>query len=1467
ESNGTAIITIQGNLIESKAVVCSGANILMKGSLLTGENGFSSMRVDSTTRLDVNMEIVMPKMTVNDLEKVHLDQLRITEGTKDTEKGSDPDSPAPKPAKATKKSKPSVPKADPRPPVTKPASSQQPEPKPAPTMSKGKKCKLVTETSDKTSPARRSKPGLVTKRRKPTSSLRELEESLKSVYDAPWDPLPQVVTRELESGKYQSLLEVQGKGKEKVTDKQVALDLLTLQTPKKKSLADQFIFQRRTSTPIGSSGHDESSSLYAELGLTYSKVESNEDVPGMDAGVQDEGQAGPNPGEQDEGQARPNPGDAATSQPQSSPVVHDGPNLKHTNLEVTDVSTQPHPEQMDEEFTTTAYPKVHENLKLTVEEHVILEEPTSSTGTLSSLQHLAKDLSLGALFFNDKPSEADNKKTTAEIEVESMVSVTIQQDTSAIPPMTTPFSAKGTKREVFRMPIPSNLITADIQGSDPDSPAPKPAKATKKSKPSVPKADPRPPVTKPALSQQPEPKPAPTMSKGKKCKLVTETSDKTSPARRSKPGLVTKRRKPTSSLRALEESLKSIYDAPRGSLLQVVTREPESGKYQSLLEVQGKGKEKVTDEQVALDLLTLQALKKKSPADQFIFQRRTSTPIGSSGHDESSSLYAELGLTYSKVESNEDVPRIDAGVQDEGQARPNPGEQDEGQADGPNLKHTYLEVTDVSTQPHPKQMDEEFTATAYPKVHENLKLMVEEQVILEEPTSSTGTLSSLQHLAKDLSFGDLFFNDKPSEADNKKTTAEIEVESMVSVTIQQDTSAIPPMTTPVINLTSRPESPNVHQPLQATETETIKTTTTTIIHPPPPQPQQSTTDSMLMKRIGELKHIMANLIQDNKYLEERLDSHGARLYTLENLDIPQQPPPPLPPPDPSGTSGSPSAFGSSQIPPPPPPPLSTNPKGQSHGFAAPSSSKTDASAEYKAWTMNDIKLRSFVSSTPEDLQMDDDMAPDAQVHSSDDEDIRNAYIPKVNLWQDWWKPLEEDRIATPEPTWSILASDVPVPKNNWVSALACTYSPPPEDSVLAQTGPAFELVKVFHPNVINLQYQMEECHKLLTDRVDDSIIRHNVSKPLPLGGPPSQVTIQSDFFFNKDLEYLRYGRKGSRPALSILKIKVAYYLDVGLEKMVPDQMWIDEECKYDIAAINAFEGDRRAVRTHMRILSVVRIEVFSMYGYDYMKKIVLRRANLNEQIIAERDFKYLYPSDFEDLYLLNLQGHLNHLPPKDKTILTTVVNLWTRQLVTRQRVEDFQLGIESYQTKLNLTKPRWDATGFEYKHDYMVIDSPRAVTFRDSENKGRVPTEMELELEQTQQGSSYEVSVAVYSSLRSLKPKRTIESRAKRSSKIISLGHYSIKLASSHTVKSKTDLKSPTHYPRVGVNSLVHSLRALSTLRRSGLRMASAAAKPCQGDSLELYMITGKYVVPTGRVVVPTGRVVVPTGRCVVPTG
>ncbi|GJZ56878.1 hypothetical protein Tco_0612372 [Tanacetum coccineum] len=324
---------------------------------------------------------------------------------------------------------------------------------------------------------------------------------------------------------------------------------------------------------------------------------------------------------------------------------------------------------------------------------------------------------------------------------------------------------------------------------------------------------------------------------------------------------------------------------------------------------------------------------------------------------------------------------------------------------------------------------------------------------------------------------------------------------------------------------------------------------------------------------------------------------------------------------------------------------------QSPGSAAPCLSKTAATTAYTAWTTTTSRFEPSASSIPKDVfihEESDFVAPDMV---SDDEDIGSRHIPKINLKQDWFKPLSEDeRPATPEPAWSIPSSSLSVPTHNWASAIASSYVPPLENSLLSQTGD----IGVFIDWFCKKQGITELTPAHLED---DRLLRYNVSRPLPLGGPPGHVTIQTEFFFNRDLDYLRFGSKGDRIALSITKMKAAYYPDVGLEQMVPDQMWIKAECMYDISTTygishwwfrrqkfyidrHSAETNRRAiVRTHMRILSVVSIDVFSIYGYDYMKQIVLRRADNQEYTIAENDFKDLYPSDFEDLYLLNLQGH------------------------------------------------------------------------------------------------------------------------------------------------------------------------------------------------------------------------------------
>ncbi|GJU95992.1 hypothetical protein Tco_1320748 [Tanacetum coccineum] len=123
-------------------------------------------------------------------------------------------------------------------------------------------------------------------------------------------------------------------------------------------------------------------------------------------------------------------------------------------------------------------------------------------------------------------------------------------------------------------------------------------------------------------------------------------------------------------------------------------------------------------------------------------------------------------------------------------------------------------------------------------------------------------------------------------------------------------------------------------------------------------------------------------------------------------------------------------------------------------------------------------------------------------------------------------------------------------------------------------------------------------------------------------------------------------------------------------------------------------SDREAVRSQMRILSVISVKVFEKYRYNYLREIILRRADYQEYKISEKDFKNLHPNDFEDLFLLNIQEKLNHLPKTDKTSLHTALNMWIRNLVIRNRVGDLQLGIESYQTKINLERPNWDAADY-----------------------------------------------------------------------------------------------------------------------------------------------------------------------------
>ncbi|GJU60621.1 retrovirus-related pol polyprotein from transposon TNT 1-94 [Tanacetum coccineum] len=223
------------------------------------------------------------------------------------------------------------------------------------------------------------------------------------------------------------------------------------------------------------------------------------------------------------------------------------------------------------------------------------------------------------------------------------------------------------------------LNTLRFVGKDEEGGATESSKATKVTKPKAAK------VTKPAGDPNP-----------KKRKLVKETPDDPLPTKRSKAGLVGKRRKAKSPLRLIDEP------SDEGVPVEEPVHDDEEADLQRALELSLKEQEERT----------------QGPARPVVLREPDS--------DKFQPLPKE-------------ATKINARNQEEGQARP-------------NLVYKMKVRLDQTLKP--EHIDEEFTTTAYLNVQENLKLLIEDQVILEEPASSTGTLSSFQNLDKDLSFTD-----------------------------------------------------------------------------------------------------------------------------------------------------------------------------------------------------------------------------------------------------------------------------------------------------------------------------------------------------------------------------------------------------------------------------------------------------------------------------------------------------------------------------------------------------------------------------------------------------------------------------------------------------------------------------------------------------------------------------------------
>ncbi|GKD75357.1 hypothetical protein Tco_1333639, partial [Tanacetum coccineum] len=91
--------------------------------------------------------------------------------------------------------------------------------------------------------------------------------------------------------------------------------------------------------------------------------------------------------------------------------------------------------------------------------------------------------------------------------------------------------------------------------------------------------------------------------------------------------------------------------------------------------------------------------------------------------------------------------------------------------------------------------------------------------------------------------------------------------------------------------------------------------------------------------------------------------------------------------------------------------------------------------------------------------------------------------------------------------------------------------------------------------------------------------------------------------------------------------------------------------------------------------------------YGYLEEIVVRRDDNVLYKFKEGDFPRLNLCDIEDVLLLLVQKKLSNLYVDDRYDFGVALRMFTRHIFILHHVEDLQLGVESYQKKLNITRP------------------------------------------------------------------------------------------------------------------------------------------------------------------------------------
>nr|GEW39415.1 hypothetical protein [Tanacetum cinerariifolium] len=218
-------------------------------------------------------------------------------------------------------------------------------------------------------------------------------------------------------------------------------------------------------------------------------------------------------------------------------------------------------------------------------------------------------------------------------------------------------------------------------------------------------------------------------------------------------------------------------------------------------------------------------------------------------------------------------------------------------------------------------------------------------------------------------------------------------------------------------------------------------------------------------------------------------------------------------------------------------------------------------------------------------------------------------------------------------------------------------------------GPTYELMKGSCKSLVELEFFLKVVYKATTDQLD-------------WVNPEGRRVIPFDHFINNDIEYLRGGASSRKYTTSVTKTKVADYGHIK---------WI-EDLFYGFA-INLKSA--RDVYSKRRIIVVTELKIVEWHNYKHLDWIT-------------------------DMLLLLVQGKLTNLIVKKLFAFNVSLRMFTRSIVIQRRVEDLQLGVESYQKKLNLTKPDMYRSDLKRKEAYIAYSNPRGFIYQNKDKQNRL---------------------------------------------------------------------------------------------------------------------------------------------------